>query len=414
MFKQPTALSGFVFAGLALAFAATGCTEKPSLYCPEEVITDTSHEDYGSCCNSEQGLEGAACSEGAPCCGGLTCLPSGVCGTGDVTEDMGSDMEDMTSDMTPDMTPADMGEDMVALPCDGACEGDTPVCDEANNTCVGCLDVSHCDGDTPACDTSTNTCVACTDETFCDGDTPVCDTSSTTCVGCLGDENCSGDTPVCDTSSTTCVGCLDNTSCESPDASLCGADQTCGACMADADCSHLGLNRCVQGVCTECTVATEQDDCGNNACLPDGTCGDTPLESLTACQPCQADNECFADHRCVPMNFGDPAMPHGNYCLKIASTMCERPYTVSISQESVSGAASEEYCGINQVNTTCEAIIDLRNSKDCVEDSDCGAQGLDDAVCGTTLAGDVCTITCELNSQCSSVQTCDMAENYCK
>ena len=330
-------------------------------------------------------------------------------------EDMAvADMQLAEENMTPDMTPADMGEDMVVLPCDGACEGDTPVCDEANNTCVGCLDVSHCDGDTPACDTGTNTCVACTDETFCDGDTPVCDTANTTCVGCLGDENCSGDTPVCDTSSTTCVACLDNTSCESPDASLCGVDQTCGACMADADCSHLGLNRCVQGVCSECTVATEQDDCGNNACLPDGTCGDTPLESLTACQPCQADNECFADHRCVPMNFGDPAMPHGNYCLKTASSVCEQPYRVAINAQSVSGAASEDYCGINETNTTCEAIIDLRGSKPCTNDDECGAQGLGDGLCKTILGADVCTIACGDNAQCTNGRTCDAAENYCK
>ena len=382
-YKQPVR----VLVGL-LILSLVGCVEKPS---GSDTNNDTTPIDMAADMTAPEDMDE------------------------DKPEDMAADMlvEDMPGDMPVVDMPVDMPVDMG--PCGGACGDDTPVCDEANNTCVGCLDVSDCDGDTPACDTTTNTCVACTDETFCDGDTPVCDTANTTCVGCLGDENCSGDTPVCDTSSTTCVACLDNTSCESPDASLCGSDQTCGACMADADCSHLGLNRCVQGVCTECTVATEQDDCGNNACLPDGTCGNTPLESLTACQPCQADNECFADHRCVPMNFGDPAMPHGNYCLKVASTGCARPFLVSITNESVSGAASAEYCGINQLNTTCEAILDLlEGDKACVEDSDCGAQGLDDAVCGTTLAGDVCTITCELNSQCSSVQTCDMAENYCK
>jgi hypothetical protein len=115
------------------------------------------------------------------------------------------------------------------------------------------------------------------------------------------------------------------------------------------------------------------------------------------------------------MTFGDPAMPHGNFCLKVASTGCSRPYTVSISQESVSGAASEEYCGIYQVNTTCEAMLDLRKgNKSCTMDVDCGAQGLDDARCEQNIAGMYCTVSCAADSRCLQDQTCDAVERYCK
>ena len=332
------------------------------------------------------------------------------------TQDMSVEA-DMQRDMSepvdmPDMP--DMAKDMAKVPCDGACEGDTPVCDETSNTCVGCLDDTSCGGETPACDTTTNTCVGCIDESHCDGETPVCNTDTNSCVGCLGDEQCSGDTPVCDVSKTTCVGCTENATCTDVNASLCGAGQTCGACEMDADCAHLGLNRCVAGVCTACTTATEEQDCGNNACLPDGTCGTTPRETLGSCQPCQADNECFADYRCIPMTFGDNAMPHGSFCLKVASTGCEQPYRVLIDSQSISGAASEEYCGIYQVNTTCEAIDSLRSDTMCSSDDDCGAQGLDDGRCELVGGALGCTISCGNTSQCTAGQTCDIAEQYCK
>ncbi|MEC9441589.1 MAG: hypothetical protein VYE40_10840 [Myxococcota bacterium] len=404
------------FVGLALAMFMSGCTEKPALYCPAEVITDSSHESYGECCNSEQGLEGAACSEGSPCCGALVCSSSGVCTTGEVMEDMSPDLDDMPApvDMPTPVDMPDMAKDMAKMPCDGACEGDTPVCDEASNTCVGCLDDTSCGGETPACDTTTNTCVGCIDESHCDGETPVCNTDTNSCVGCLGDEQCSGETSVCDVSKTTCVGCTENTTCTDANASLCQEDQTCGACEMDADCAHLGLNRCVEGVCNTCTTATEEQDCNGNACLPDGTCGTTPRETLGSCQACQADNECFADYRCVPMTFGDPAMPHGSFCLKVASTGCAQPYSILIDSPSVSGAASENYCGINQTNTTCEAIGSLRSNTTCSTDDECGAPGLEDGRCENLSLGLRCTISCTADSRCLQDQTCDIGEQYCR
>lgn len=335
--------------------------------------------------------------------------------------EMGSDMpSDMPSDMTVDMTatdmPADMSIDMPVDmgPCGGTCMGEQ-VCEETTGTCVDCLSDSQCDDPTPVCDTTNNICVGCLNEGNCGGDEPVCKQEGQTCVQCVDDTTCNNDTPRCDEPNNVCVGCLENADCLSADASLCGENKQCGSCLADDDCKHLDLNRCIGDICLECTPETEEQDCGNAACLPDGTCGTTPRKTLTTCQPCQADSECLADYRCVPMDFGDPAMPHGNFCLKIASAGCSRPYTVGISRESISGAASEEYCGINQEKTTCQALQDLQQGdKACLMDAECGAPGLDDAICGTTIAGKVCTITCGNNSQCTDGQTCGATEKYCK
>lgn len=332
----------------------------------------------------------------------------------DKPEDMAADMlvEDMPGDMPVVDMPVDMPVDMG--PCGGTCEGETPVCDEGNGICVVCLEDTHCDSATPVCDSSTNTCVGCTGDMHCEGDTPSCDETSKTCVQCVDDDTCDGDAPRCDMSANACVGCLENLDCQEPDASFCDANQECGSCTTDDDCSHLGLNRCVGGVCNECTVATEADDCGNNACRPDGTCGIYGRESVDPCQPCEADNECLPDHRCIPMNFGNPATFHGNYCLKQASAACSKPYRVGIERESVSGALGEEYCGLNEVNTTCEAITDLRAGKACAGDSECGDPTLDDALCKTILGTDTCTISCGADNQCTAGQTCDMTENFCE
>jgi hypothetical protein len=60
-------------------------------------------------------------------------------------------------------------------------------------------------------------------------------------------------------------------------------------------------------------------------------------------------------------------------------------------------------------------MLDLRiGDKSCTMDVDCGAQGLDDARCGLTGAGMVCTISCTADSRCLQDQTCDIAEQYCR
>ena len=333
-------------------------------------------------------------------------------------EDMGPDAAPPAEDMRPDLSEmepdaAEMGPSSACQPacadgtvCDeatGACvdclqdadctEDAAPVCDPDTQTCVACLDDSTCSGDTPVCDTDAQTCVACLEDANCSGDTPVCDTDVQACVGCLESTDCSGDTPVCDTGAQTCVGCLEDADCPTAQNARCDqATLSCAPCTQASECTEAGQNQCVSGACVECTQATQDQDCATTACLPDNSCGQVERQTRTTCQSCAADDECIADHRCVPLRF--QGNEYGSYCLKIASTGCVVPYSVPISRESVSGVSAEDYCGINETLTTCPAVLDYRNSESCSGDDECGADNLQDGQCETLLVGDRCTIPC--------------------
>ncbi|HEY5958036.1 MAG TPA: hypothetical protein VIV60_15845, partial [Polyangiaceae bacterium] len=85
---------------------------------------------------------------------------------------------------------------------------------------------------------------------------------------------------------------------------------------------------------------------------------------------------------------------------------CAQPYAVLFTATSLSGAAPEAYCGVNQDATTCEAVLDLIASKTCAADPDCGGtlasstQG--GGLCKMAAAtGDLrCTIPCDSSVQC--------------
>jgi len=124
-----------------------------------------------------------------------------------------------------------------------------------------------------------------------------------------------------------------------------------------------------------------------------------------------------ATARCVPMTFKGAS--HGNYCLQryspVSSVGCGRPYLLlSDAITSVSGAAAETYCGVNEGATTCEAVLDLFGNTPCSTDNNCGqgSGGLCKTVGGTPNR---CTIPCSLGSECPSVLACSSTSNgYCK
>jgi len=298
-------------------------------------------------------------------------------------------------------------------PCGGACQGSTPLCDPDTAECVECTKSSHCAGPTPVCDTTTGTCVQCTatDSSACDGDTPVCDTTASQCVACLATSDCS-----------------------SPAAAHCDTDtSTCVACTGPDDCSHLsGTALCDSGTCVECTV-TDESACGANSCNPaTKTCTQTPRGSVGTCEPCLADDECTGgnqddpDARCVPMSFqGTPRA--GGFCLRRAAKTCTQPYKVPVTTESVSGASSEAYCGIDQAVTRCEAVLDLLHSRACPDglDTSCGCERDNDGNCTGPGAGGVCktvgvdsnqcTYACDLDNRCPSSLTCAGSDpTYCQ
>ena len=306
-------------------------------------------------------------------------------------------------------------------PCNGECSRNTPVCDESTNQCVACLANKDCKTSAkPVCDPDQNACVACLKSTDCK------DTAK----------------PVCDTSTNACVACLANTDCPSATASRCDATtNACAACQNDSDCTQIsGKNACSNGTCVQCTVANESA-CGGNSCNPKTSeCTSTAKGSVTRCGSCVADSECATGGsvtvaRCVPMTFN--GSPHGNYCLEAVSSGCDQPFgntsVMKVTAASVSGAAAEDYCGINQATVTCEAIRDMIDSDNKIRcgnasgvatDSLCGchrdpAGACTDAgtggLCRSINGANRCTIQCGGGTDCSSNYTCNTVTppNYC-
>src|SRR5690606_16514751 len=137
----------------------------------------------------------------------------------------------------------------------------------------------------------------------CSGDTPVCDEAEKECVGCLKEADCSGDKSHCNVATSTCVACLDTEQCTDAAASGCTAGE-CGKCSVNDDCKHItDKGICDEGACVECTVEDESA-CGMNSCNPaTNTCTMTERGKVQVCEPCVADSECETDHLCVPLNY---------------------------------------------------------------------------------------------------------------
>jgi hypothetical protein len=125
-----------------------------------------------------------------------------------------------------------------------------------------------------------------------------------------------------------------------------------------------------------------------------------------------ADSECGTNEgvvdpnsRCVLMTFNGSTHGTGGYCLQTVTSTgtsgCSAPYSVAISAGSLSGATTEDYCGINDAKTTCEALLDLAGSKSCSLDTDCG--GGDGGLCKTVGTNpNRCSIPCGSISECLS------------
>jgi len=318
--------------------------------------------------------------------------------------------------------------------CADTCKGLTPVCDVVSSTCVQCLKGTDCkDSSKPTCDVSSNNCVQCLATDCKNAAKPVCDTAANTCVGCLGNEDCKDAAkPLCDTAGAQCVACLKQADCTSATASACSAG-ACTACTTDAGCSNIaGKGVCDAGTCVQCTAAKESV-CGGKSCDPaTKACTTTGTGSVTMCRACVADSECVggnsadADARCVPMSFKGVPRP-GGFCLRPVSKTCGSPYKIVINATSLSGAPPEDYCGIAQDLTRCEAVLDLLTSKACpdMKDSSCGCQRDASGACVTAGLGGLCrkvgpdqnhcTYECGSATQCSGGYACDGSPTlYCQ
>ena len=255
-------------------------------------------------------------------------------------------------------------------------------------------------------------CVACRESGDCAATEPVC--VDGTCGPCSRSVQCSGrsDGPVCAAGS--CVECAGSADCADPELARCDSNR-CVPCVDRSDCAGTGDGICVSGRCVECTV-DDESACGDNSCDPaTNTCTGTLRASVGRCGACRADSECgLPDDACVP-TFFQGAAREGGYCLKLGSTGCMRPYTVPTAERaSLSGVEPAVYCGIQEDLTTCEAVLDLVNDSSCGAAPECGAPGLDDAVCQTVnLVANKCSYRCGVDANCTNSRACGASGMYC-
>ena len=273
------------------------------------------------------------------------------------------------------------------LPCDGACTAPKPICDEPNDTCVECLEEADC---------------------------------------------AAGAKKKCDTTAKSCVECLAPTECPTATAAKCDSG-ACVKCTTNDDCTHVaGKGVCESGTCVQCTV-TDETACAGKSCNPaTKACTTTTVGSVSTCRPCAADSECTGgnvadpDARCVPMKYNGTLRPNG-FCMRRASKICARPYKIPLTTVSLSGVASESYCGIDQDNVRCEAVLDLVQSRACAggDDTLCGCSRDKDGNCtdnGTSglcrtvgVDANQCTYQCGVDNDCPVGKSClGAGTTYCQ
>jgi hypothetical protein len=303
---------------------------------------------------------------------------------------------------------------------DEDCGNDTPACRDTGE-CVGCTNDEHCAPAGKVCDEATFRCEFCVENGDCDeGDRRFCKGDEHVCVECLADQDHCGN-EICDPGSNTCVECLTNEQCASPDASRCTEEHVCDDCDTHGDCALIeDLHACNAGTCVECTVDTE-DNCGGKVCdLRESSCTQLDRGLKEPCEACEYDSECMTgdaaldarEYRCVAMNFNESS--HGSYCLELVGAACAPPYGLRIEDVvSTSGAPADDYCGIDQQVTTCEAVRAISSACPSGSNDDCGAEGIDDGLCRTVGSlSNRCTIPCSFGSQCPNLMTCGALE-YC-
>jgi hypothetical protein len=164
-----------------------------------------------------------------------------------------------------------------------------------------------------------------------------------------------------------------------------GSSFTPGTCETQAACDELqggtggnggaggagGDGGSGGGAAAECTPDTEDVDCGGKSCDPlTGACTDTTVGSRETCEACVADSECGENgNRCVPMTYDGLRYPNEGigFCLKSIELggSCANPYRIVVRRTSLSGAAADDYCGINEDLATCQAVRALLASTPC-------------------------------------------------
>jgi hypothetical protein len=267
----------------------------------------------------------------------------------------------------------------------------------------------------------------------CSGSTPICKEADSTCVECTGMGHCAAPTSICNTGTNTCVECLTQTDCSSV-ASRC-VSGACQPCETNPDCAHIqGKTVCDQGECVECT-GTDYTVCGLDGMSRQRVC-DTLNRSCSTqtersqglCQSCVSDPACSAGQRCVLQTFGNPSQDVGYFCFwkrgdtaNGAPALCSsaQPYVRTLSAAVSIDGETLDLCGLR--TSTCVARNEF-SSKDCTsgavgDDSLCGFDPPNDAKCITFDVGVFqCTMTCLGSQDCPPGSSCNtsVAQPYCE
>lgn len=294
------------------------------------------------------------------------------------------------------------------------------VCNVSTGRCEACQRDLQC-GEGGLCDMIAGECTCAPGYHACGGrcvrdDSP--DSCGDRCTPCPGDDRAD---PVCVAGACAlqchegyracadcgleyaCIQCEENTECRDYDAARCGQTALCEPCRTSEDCTHLDRKVCVDGVCEQCDIG-ESGACGNFSCDPaTKRCTTTSLNSQQWCEPCLADSECEPNHRCVPMYFAGSLRMQA-YCLVEADGSCLLPDPIQVQRDSLSGVRGDYYCAIREDLTTCEAVRDF--ARPCVEDDDCGVDGLADGKCRLFDGMRQCTYACSDDDECSGGTIC--------
>jgi hypothetical protein len=327
----------------------------------------------------------------------------------------GADAHAQDAQVEFDADALDAGSDDADAGC--ACSAPTPKCLPETNRCVACLGDGDCAGGS-FCLPATGQCVECLNASHCASrpSASLCDSETQRCVPCRTgmDADCASVSGLNVCNGGTCVQCAaDRRTACGEDKAACSGQFMCSACSVDADCQRFG-KVCdeANGRCVGCTLDSEKAQCGKKSCNPaTKQCTQTDRESVPLCNKCVADSECEAEHRCVELSYAGSS--RGGYCLRRAA-LCTPPFQAPpIRRASLSGAPAEDYCGIAEQRTTCEAVLALQAAQTCTDATQCNAPG---AICASVnRGGNLCTYACDTNVECPSSAPCagSGSDKYC-
>lgn len=393
---------GFVDDGAGTCVASQ-CTDAADC---DDINVCTADTCVGGLCSFDPSNTGGDCDNGTFCDGAGTCDTAGSCvepGNPCATTD--SPVCDEASDVC--IVCVDNSDDST----DRGCTSDVPFCDEsdpANPVCVACETAADCGVTGNECSTFACNVGVCEEESLSNGAS--CTSDGAFCTGiescqagiCAGAGSpCSGGTPFCDDAADVCLECEVDGDCS--DSLVCNGDEICdtGVCEFGTAVACGTNETCTEpaGACA-CAVGFVDGGSGNcivPACDTDDDCEDTNVCTSDSC----VDNVCAF----VPSNDGDDC-GGGNVC---DAGVCGPECVIDADCD------AGEICDAGVCGPECTQDMDCSGSEicdvptdgspnacvpECTQDTDCESGEVCNAI-------NVCTPECNDNADCPGTQVCD-------